>query len=93
MKSQDCWNECDRARTSLPLPLSKNPAQDIWCQEADMAQEPDRLAAFRFGVVIAVAVIVLTIMTWAAPLNPESASVGPIPPREVIYRPQHLNLY
>ena len=31
-----------------------------------MAQEPDRLA-FRFGVVIAVAVIVLAIMTWAAP--------------------------
>jgi hypothetical protein len=58
-----------------------------------MAQEPDRLA-FRFGVVIAVAVIVVAIMTWAAPLpNPKSFSAGPIPPREVIYRPQHLNLY
>jgi hypothetical protein len=57
-----------------------------------MAQEPDRLA-FRFGVVIALAVIVLAIMTWTAPPNPESASAGPIPPRGVIYRPQHLNLY
>ena len=57
-----------------------------------MAQEPDRLA-FRVGVVLAVAVIVLAIMTWAGPPNPERASVGPIPPREVIYRPQHLNLY
>ena len=57
-----------------------------------MAQEPDTLA-FRLGVVIGVAVIVLAIMTWAAPSNPDSTSVGPIPPREVIYRPQHLNLY
>ena len=57
-----------------------------------MAQEPDRLA-FRFGVVIAVAMIVLAIMTWAAPSIPESASAGPMPPRDVIYRPQHLNLY
>ena len=31
-----------------------------------MAQEPDRLA-FRVGVVLAVAVIVLAIMTWAGP--------------------------
>ena len=56
-----------------------------------MAQ-PNRLA-FRFGVVLAVALIVLAIMTWAAPPNPESPSAGPNPPREVIYRPQHLNLY
>jgi hypothetical protein len=57
-----------------------------------MAQEPDTLA-FRLGVVIGVAVIVLAIMTWAAPSNPDSTSVGPIPPREVIYRPQHLLLH
>jgi len=57
-----------------------------------MARKPDRLA-FRFGVVLAVALIVLAIMTWAAPPNPESPSAGPNPPREVIYRPQHLNLY
>jgi hypothetical protein len=57
-----------------------------------MAQKPDRLA-FRFGVVAVVAAIVLAIMTWVAPSNPESASAGQIPPREVIYRPQHLNLY
>jgi hypothetical protein len=57
-----------------------------------MTQKPDSLA-FRFGVVLAVAVIVLTIITWAAPPNSESAAAEPIPPREVIYRPQHLNLY
>ena len=57
-----------------------------------MARKPDRLA-FRFGVVLAVALIVLAIMTWAGPVNPESPSAGPNPPREVIYRPQHLNLY
>jgi len=56
--------ECDRAHTALPVP-PQNP-RDIWCQETDMAQEPDRLA-FRFGVVIAVVVIVSAIMTWAAP--------------------------
>jgi hypothetical protein len=57
-----------------------------------MTQKPDSLA-FRFGVVLAVAAIVLVIITWAAPPNSESASAGPAPPREVIYRPQHLNLY
>jgi hypothetical protein len=57
-----------------------------------MTQKPDSLA-FRFGVVLAVAAIVLAIITWAAPSNSESAAAEPIPPREVIYRPQHLNLY
>ncbi len=50
-----------------------------------MAQEPDRLA-FRFGVVIAVAVIVLTILTWAS-----RDWAAPIPP--TIYAPQHLIVY
>jgi hypothetical protein len=55
-----------------------------------MAQEPDRLA-FRFGVVIAVAVIVLTIMTWAGPPNPESASVhySPLCPYITLRRRPH----
>ena len=53
--------ECDGAYTSLPVPLFKVRRSDTSCQEADMAQEPDRLA-FTFGVVI-VAVIVLAIMT------------------------------
>ena len=57
-----------------------------------MTQKPDSLAS-RFGVVLAVAAVVLAIITWAAPLNSESAAAGPIPPREVIYRPQDLNLY
>jgi hypothetical protein len=34
-----------------------------------MAQEPDSLA-FRFAVVLALAVIVLMVTTWAAPPHP-----------------------
>jgi hypothetical protein len=83
---------CDGAHTSLPVPLTKIRPGHIWRQEADMTQKPDSLA-FRFGVVLAVAAIVLAIITWAAPPNSESAAAEPIPPREVIYRPQHLNLY
>jgi hypothetical protein len=54
---------CLRYRSGFYFP-SQNPARDIWRQEADMAQEPDRLA-FRLGVVVGVALIVLAIMTWA----------------------------
>jgi hypothetical protein len=57
-----------------------------------MAQEPDRLA-FRFGVVLAMAAIVLAIATWAAPPKPASESAAPIAPSEAVYRPQYLNLY
>jgi hypothetical protein len=57
-----------------------------------MTQKSDSLA-FRFGVVLAVAAIVLAIITWVAPPNSESAAAEPIPPREVIYRSQHSNLY
>ena len=42
-----------------------------------MAPKPDRLA-LTFGTALAMAVIA----TWAAPLNPESDSVTPLPPRE-----------
>ena len=49
--------------------------------------------AFRFLVVLALAVIILVVMTFAAPPNPVGDSVSLIPPSEVIYRPQHLNLY
>jgi hypothetical protein len=55
-----------------------------------MAQIPDSLA-FRFGVVLVMAVIVLAITTWAAPRNAASDSAAPIPP--TIYGPQHLILY
>ena len=55
-----------------------------------MAQEPDSLA-FRFAVVLALAVIIVAITTWAA--NHERASAGSTPPSGVIYRAQHLILY
>src|SRR5262245_19367121 len=54
-------------------------------QEAKMAQE--------LGIILAMAVIVVAIMTWAAPPNPKSASAESIQRSEVIYRPQHLKLY
>ena len=54
-----------------------------------MALQPHRLE-FIFGMVLAMAVTILTITTWAAPPNPESDSAAPIPP---IYRPYYPNLY
>src|SRR6266581_1876298 len=74
-----------------PLPVKSDHSQ-----EADMALQPHRLEfkshrlEFIFGMVLAMAVTILTITTWAAPPNPESDSAAPIPP---IYRPYHLNLY
>jgi hypothetical protein len=57
-------------------------------QEAEMAQQ------LRLWIILAMAVILVAITTWAvSPNNPKSASAGSIPPSEVIYRPQHLNLY
>jgi len=57
-----------------------------------MAREPDSLA-FRFAVVLALAVSVLVFMTLATPPNLASNSAAPLPPSEAIYRPQLLNLY
>jgi hypothetical protein len=57
-----------------------------------MAPKPDRLT-FVFGMVLAMAVTILAITTWAAPPNPESDSAAPLSPREMIYRPEHRNLY
>lgn len=57
-----------------------------------MTPKPDRLA-FIFGMALAMAMTVLVITTWAGPPAPESDSAGPIPPKETIYRPQHLNVY
>ena len=52
-----------------------------------MAQ--DSGLAFSFGVVLAMAAIILTITTWADYFpNPERNSAGPIPPRQAIYRAQ-----
>jgi hypothetical protein len=55
-----------------------------------MARAPDTLG-FRFAVILALAVIIVAITTWAA--NHESASAGSTPPSGVIYRAQHLVLY
>jgi hypothetical protein len=52
-----------------------------------MAPKPARLA-FVFGMVLAVAVTILAIITWS-----HRNLAEPIPPTEAIYRPQHLNLY
>ena len=57
-----------------------------------MAPKPDRFA-FIFGMAVAVAMTILAITTWAAPANPESDSAAPLSPREMIYRPEHRNLY
>ena len=51
---------------------------------------PDSLG-FRFAVVLALAVIIVAITTWAA--YHERASASLLPPSEVIYRAQHLNLF
>jgi hypothetical protein len=53
-----------------------------------MAPKTNRLA-LTFGTALAMAVVA----TWAAPLNPESDSVAPIPPRETIYQPEHWRAY
>jgi hypothetical protein len=61
-----------------------------------MALQPHRLEfkphrlEFIFAMVLAMAVTILAITTWAAPSNPESDSAAPISP---IYRPNHWNLY
>jgi hypothetical protein len=55
-----------------------------------MAQEPDSLA-FRFAVVLALALIVLAATMWAPP-NAANDTAVPIP-TDAIYRAQHLNLF
>jgi hypothetical protein len=55
-----------------------------------MAQKTDSLA-FRFAVVLALAVIVLLVTTWAAPPHPANDTANPR--SDAIYRAQHLNLF
>jgi len=59
-----------------------------------MALQPHRLEfkpfEFIFAMVLAMAVTILAITTWAAPSNPDNDSAAPIPP---IYRPDHWNLH
>jgi hypothetical protein len=54
-----------------------------------MALKPDGLLALTFGMVLAIAVSTM----WLAPLNPESDSVAPMPPRETTYRPEDWRVY
>jgi len=56
-----------------------------------MAREPG--IALSLGIVLAMAMFVLAITTWVAPQDHTSASTPSIRPSEVIYRPQHLNVY
>ena len=44
--------------------------------------------ALGFGIVLAMAVIILAITTW-----PSRDLAAPILPTEAIYQPQHLNVY
>jgi hypothetical protein len=52
-----------------------------------VAPKPARLV-FVFGMLLAVAVTILAIMTWS-----HRNLAEPVPPTEAIYRAQHLNLY
>jgi hypothetical protein len=61
-----------------------------------MALQPHRLEfkphrfEFIFGMVLAMAVTILAITTWAAPSNPDNDFATPIPS---IYRPNHQILH
>jgi hypothetical protein len=57
-----------------------------------MAFQPHRLE-FIYSMVLAVAVTILAVTTWAFSPNPESDSAASIPPSEAIYRAQHWNAY
>ena len=60
--------ECEVAYSSLAFPLLKVRV-GLWCQEANMAQGPDSVVV-RFAAVFALAVIILVVMTLAAPPYP-----------------------
>ena len=59
-----------------------------------MALQPHRLEfklfEFIFAMILAMAVTILAITTWAAPSNPDNDSAAPIPS---IYQSDHRNLY
>jgi hypothetical protein len=55
-----------------------------------MARQPDSLG-FRFALVLALAVIVIALMTW---VGPKSFSKWAAPtPSDPVYRAQHMNLF
>jgi hypothetical protein len=54
-----------------------------------VAPKPERARlAFAFGMVLAMAVTIIAILTWT-----RRDLAAPIPPTEPIYQPQHLILY
>src|SRR5262245_50195150 len=82
--------KCELAYSSLATSPSKVQG-GLWCQEADMAQDS---LTFRFAVVLALAVIILVVMTLAAPPCPANDDTAtPIVSSNPIYRAQYLNLY
>jgi hypothetical protein len=56
-----------------------------------MAQGPG--FALSVGIILVAVVLAVAITTWAASPIAGSDSAGPIPPRHVIYRPQHPLVY
>src|SRR5215831_11029131 len=78
-------NNSDLAQGPLPIrPLKSGVATSIWRQEGYMAPKP-KPARFEFtvGMVLAMALTILVVMTWAVAAPSSSA----------IYHPQLLLLY
>jgi hypothetical protein len=57
-----------------------------------MARKPDGLV-YVFGIVLAMAMTVLAITTWAGLPDAGDESAWPFPPRQTIYRPQNWTVY
>jgi hypothetical protein len=49
--------------------------------------------ALVFWIAVAVAVTILTIQPWASAPESQGLSGGPTAARDIIYRPQHWNIY
>ena len=75
----------------------------LWQHGADSKPQPwwmfgaadclEHSLAFRFAVVLALAVIILVVMTLAAPPRPAKDTAAPIASSDPIYRAQYLKLY
>jgi hypothetical protein len=76
--------KCEAAHTSPRFPSLTSVSSTL---------SPGGKMAKELGIILAMAVIVVAITTWAAPPNPKSASTESIRSSEVIYRAQHLNLH
>src|SRR5215813_6869370 len=77
-------NNSDLAQGPLPIrPLKSGVATSIWRQEGYMAPKPKPAIEFTVGMVLAMALTILVVMTWAVAAPSSSA----------IYHPQLLLLY